>query len=503
MDSVSGQPTAVDIDPEPPDYTPTSPDTEPNITLDEMQTTLSTCKPSGAPGIDKITNKMLKLCPLNTLEQLRAIFNASLKLSHLPANWKASNIKMIHKKGKPKDSVSSYRPISLINCISKWLEKIINGRIQNWAESNLILPPCQSGFRKKKSCQDHIARLDQYVTEGFNKKEKTGLVMFDLEKAFDKASHQGIIYKLRHVGLPAGLLNWTENFLTNRTFHVTWNSTHSKAYTTKTGVPQGSCLSPTLFNIFFSDIAAHIPPQILKALYADDLGILFRSSDLKEITTNLQSAIDAITSFCNKWGLKINKSKTTYMVFTTAGRRSNYERTYKLELHIDNASVPMEPSPVFLGIKLDPKLSYKSHLEHITAKIMNRTRLIKKVKSLNLHNQTPLCTTIFKSLVRPILDYAFVPIISPTQTIAGKLQTLQTRALRSIKYFPLKTSTNTIHSTLNIDLLAARSLNNARKFALARLTHPQLLADYTSFLQNKAPNAKHKTIFDKIPNFFL
>ncbi len=82
---------------------------------------LSTCKPSGAPGIDKITNKMLKLCPLNTLEQLRAIFNASLKLSHLPANWKASNIKMIHKK----DSVSSYRPISLINCISKWLEKLL------------------------------------------------------------------------------------------------------------------------------------------------------------------------------------------------------------------------------------------------------------------------------------------------------------------------------------------------------------------------------------------
>jgi hypothetical protein len=103
----------------------------------------------------------------------------------------------------------------------------------------------------------------------------------------------------------------------------------------------------------------------------------------------------------------------------------------------------------------------------------------------------------------PRLRLAFVPIISPTQTIAGKLQNLQTRTIRSIKYFPLKTSTNTIHSTLNIDLLAARSQNNARKFALARLTHPQLLADYTSFLQNKAPNTKHKTIFEKIPNFFL
>ena len=82
----------------------------------------------------------------------------------------------------------------------------------------------------------------------------------------------------------------------------------------------------------------------------------------------------------------------------------------KLYLQVDNASIPIDPILAFLGIKLDPKLSYKSHLEHITAKIMNRTRQIRKVKSLKLHNQTSLCNTIFKSLVRPILDYAFVPI---------------------------------------------------------------------------------------------
>jgi len=70
-----------------------------------------------------------------------------------------------------------------------------------------------------------------------------------------------------------------------------------------------------------------------------------------------------------------------------------------------------------------------------------------------------------------------------------------------VELFFKATLTNTIQSTLNIDLLAARSQNKARKFALVQLTHPQLLADYTKILQNKAPNAKHKTIFDKFLTF--
>ena len=196
----------------------------------------------------------------------------------------------------------------------------------------------------------------------------------------------------------------------------------------ETGVPQGSSISSTLFIIFFSDIANHIPSHILSALYADNLGILFNSSDLKEITTKLQTAINAISEFCQKWGFTINKSKKTYTVFCTAGWRSNYSRTYKLNLHISNTPIPLEPFPLFLGIKLDLKLdlklSYTAHLKHVTTKIMNRINLLRKVKSLKLNNQEEICMTIFNSQIRSLLDYAFIPIISPTQKIAPKLQTL-------------------------------------------------------------------------------
>lgn len=162
----------------------------------------------------------------------------------------------------------------------------------------------------------------------------------------------------------------------------------------------------------------------------------------------------------------------------------------------------MEPFPTFLGIKLDPKLSYQAHLDYITPKIISRTNLIRRVKSLKLKNQTELCLTIFKSQIRSLLDYAFIPIISPTQNIATKLQTLQNRALRTITHFPHKTSTKSIHDHFNLDLLSTRSANLTKKFALTRETHAQLLEDYSNFISSRTHSPKYKTIFEKIPELF-
>ncbi len=80
------------------------------------------------------------------------------------------------------------------------------------------------------------------------------------------------------------------------------------------------------------------------------------------------------------WNLKINISKTTYTVFTTAGFRRNYKTKYNLKLKILDKFLPLEPHPTFLGIKLDPKLTYMPHLEMIEKKVESKIRLIKKVK---------------------------------------------------------------------------------------------------------------------------
>ena len=149
-------------------------------------------------------------------------------------------------------------------------------------------------------------------------------------------------------------------------------------------MPQGSCLSPTLFILYFSGIAKIIPPNVKIALYADDLCIWFTSSSKREIKRVLQNAINAIVEYCRKWGLTINKDKTCYRTFTSAGLRQNYTSKYKINIKIDQNEIPQEPNPTFLGITLDPKINFKQHIIEIEKKITKKKKFIEKIKKLQM-----------------------------------------------------------------------------------------------------------------------
>ena len=308
------------------------------------------------------------------MSRILKLFNVLLELGHIPKKWKIAQIIMIPKKDKPPDLVTSYRPISLISFLSKCLEKIINSRLQKWLEENHLLPPTQSGFRRKKNTQDHILRLNQSIIQGFNKKQMTGSVFFDLEKAFDKTPHIGILNKINSLPMCPKIKKWIKSFLEGRMFQMKIKDKLSTPMNTTCGVPQGSCISPTLFIIYFSDIAKHIPPEVQHALFADDLAIWFTGSKKKDIEFHLQKAINSINDFCITNGLTINKMKTVHTTFTTAGYRSNYKNKYNLHLTLDDSNIPIDPYPIFLGIKIDPKLNSREHLSNIKTKLMPKIR---------------------------------------------------------------------------------------------------------------------------------
>ncbi|CAF1011978.1 unnamed protein product [Brachionus calyciflorus] len=250
-------------------------------TREEFIKALKNLKNNAAPGSDGINNTILKRLPLNYLNRIFNFFNASLKLGHVSAIWKSSLITMIPKKDKPRDEISSYRPISLINCISKWLEKIINEKLKNWVESENLLPTTQAGFRKNKRTHDQILRLNQDILSNFNKKRLTGAVFFDLEKAFDKTPHSGIMESINSLNIGWNIKKWIESFLENRNFKVKVKNASSSIKNISCGLPQGSCLSPTLFIIYFSGIAKVIKELVHHAIYADDLVIWVSGANKK------------------------------------------------------------------------------------------------------------------------------------------------------------------------------------------------------------------------------
>ena len=152
----------------------------------------------------------------------------------------------------------------------------------------------------------------------------------------------------------------------------------------------------------------------------------------------LQETIDNVLAFCTNWGLSLNKSKTVYTVFTTAGHRESYERINKLKLTICNQLIPIDPYPKFLGIHLDPKLSFTHHFDYLPKRVNFKINLLKKIKSLGWHQNNKIFLTIYKTLIRSLFDYSFIPLCCDTQKIISKYEKLQNRILRIIKWFPLK-----------------------------------------------------------------
>ena len=149
---------------------------EPELTNSfEIQELIDKLKPRGAPGADRITNKAIKKLTPNFIELLVEIVNASLKLAHLPSIWKTAHIIMIPKPMKDHSQPENFRPISLLNTLSKLCERVIQVRINRWLSNNNIISDYQSGFCKGKQTNDHLYRFIESTIVGFNRGLKKGL----------------------------------------------------------------------------------------------------------------------------------------------------------------------------------------------------------------------------------------------------------------------------------------------------------------------------------------
>ena len=176
----------------------------------------------------------------------------------------------------------------------------------------------QAGFRKNYSTNDHLVRLESFIRDALIKKEHCVAIFFDLEKAYDTTWKYGIMKDLHDIGLRGRLPNFISNFLSDRSFNVRIGSTLSDTFEQEQGVPQGSILSPTLFNIKINNIVKCVN-DIDSSLYVDDFGIFYKSKNMENIEFRLQRCLNKVETWATENGFKFSKTKSSVFIFVSYG----------------------------------------------------------------------------------------------------------------------------------------------------------------------------------------
>ena len=145
--------------------------------------------PNSAPGPDAIDNRSLKNYTKLLLNHLAKIFNVIVDMGHISEEWKKANTILLLKPKEEKKIPSSYWPISLLSCLGKVLEKIIEQKLIKELDERRILQIHQAGLRSKRSTQYNRIRLERFAYDTVNKKQHAAAIFFDIKAAFDSMWH--------------------------------------------------------------------------------------------------------------------------------------------------------------------------------------------------------------------------------------------------------------------------------------------------------------------------
>jgi hypothetical protein len=245
-----------------------------NISILELATALRSVGKGKAPGRDLISYEMVRKCHPTMKQAIVDLFNDIYAQGEFPDLWKTAIVFPLHKTGKPTNQPNSYRPIALTSQLGKTLERILKNRLMDYCEKHQILPPQQSGFRKKRSTLDHLTTLQQEILNT-HKERRTELIgiFLDIEKAYDMLWHEKLLSRMGDLGISNKMYNLVKSFLADRRLIVRVGSKTSREHKLENGVPQGSVLSPLLFLIMLSGLQ-HVVRHTKIMNFADDTSLI-------------------------------------------------------------------------------------------------------------------------------------------------------------------------------------------------------------------------------------
>ncbi|CAG9133710.1 unnamed protein product [Plutella xylostella] len=367
-----------------------------------------------APGFDLITAEILRNLPKKAIMYMTALINAVLRTGYYPNIWKVSQIVMVLKPGKPPHLTSSYRPISLLPVLSKLLEKVISTRLNECISENSSIPEHQFGFRRNHATIEQVHRVCEHIRNALENKKYCSGVFLDVQQAFDKVWHSGLLYKMKRI-LPHNLYSILKSYLEDRIFYVKLNDAYSCFYDIKAGVPQGSILGPSLYLLYTADVPES--ESVMTATFADDTAVLTSNEDRVEASKTLQTHLDKVHTWMNEWRIKASALKSSHITFTL--RKQDCPA-----VNLGGELLPHCNVVKYLGFHLDRKQTWKTHIQQkrdqLNYKYKSLEWLLGRKSRLSVENKT----LIYKCVLKPVWTYGI--------ELWGTAKTSNTEILQSV-----------------------------------------------------------------------
>ena len=393
----------------------------------EFKTAFFSLKTNKSAGNDEISYNVVKHVFQYICEPLKHIFQISLTKGIVPNKLKIARVTPVFKAGEVTD-VSNYRPISVLPCFSKILERIMYNRLFSYLDKNDILYNKQFGFQKANSTDHAIIQLIDQLVKSFNDNKFTIGVFIDLSKAFDTVDHQILLGKLKHYGITGNNLKWFHSYLSNRKQFIKFNQTEeSTLLNIKCGVPQGSILGPLLFLLYVNDLC-EVSNILEPIMFADDTNLFYSHKNLKTLFNIVNIELNKLNNWFKSNKLSLNTGKTKYTFFHKLNLSDNIPLQLP-ELKIHNTIIKRERATKFLGIIIDENLTWKNHIELIESKVAKNIGMLYKAKFIL--NKKCLRDLYF-AFIHSYLSYANIGWASTNPNKLKKLYNKQKHAARII-----------------------------------------------------------------------
>jgi hypothetical protein len=252
---------------------------------------------STSPGTDRSTVRLLRACWAQVGELIRRIFQRCLEMNHFPGQWKLAEVAMIPKVGKTdRTSPRSWRPIALLSCIGKGLERTVARRIAWTAMTHKILSPQHGGALPKRSAIDLTAAFTHDTEAAWVQGQHVTMVTLDVQGAFNALLKNRLLHRMAQQGWPQRTILFIDSFLTDRRVQVRLGQVTTPSYPVACGTPQGSPLSPVLYTLYLAELLSIDTER--RFGYADDICLYRASHSLDENVQLLAADLRQIRS----WG---------------------------------------------------------------------------------------------------------------------------------------------------------------------------------------------------------